>query len=807
MAQASRVTAEEAAARSKPPPPRFDHPPQVLDMGRWPPSVPISQLSAVDVVRMQRAVGNAATASLLGLRPPPRSAGVSPADDRAMDSHGLSASQRCGDHASDGRGRTGLSPPEPAATVQDVMSKVDGRTSIDEVADAVVRGEAAEGLLGPARSSAGAAVVQRKPGAAEPYTAKDVARRVTLALRDARWDAAQAEHHMDRLIDSQYEEAEARRFDKSSFRFHLGNAATHIAMATDLLVDVTDYKPFAADAAAVLAPVTQLVEYGNGIGFDATAEVKALQPHVAPLTRWAGTAKPPARPRINDSKERVEGLVLALRAVRSTCDEAMAGEPPNPDRIAEAAPRISRDLTYARSLTPVKSNAEDVDLASRSVGRMLAWVEEQNQGGAKRPPIKVAIGWDSIVEREVNAMRRWAGLKPDGWKSDVVKGKLVGPDAERPDKNAAQRVLNEWNNDSLETIEAVRRWTTNNWIAFVGATSQNPRLSWDAAFFDQAASNLVGNLLTALGENLIKKGSAAIAGALIGSFAGPVGTVIGFVIGLLVETIASVVYSYIFDDSAEKIDKAGRDASERTGKQAEAKHEEFSAAADAGRTQQRKAFDAVQQNLAETNSNAKVDAIGEELQRDKPAVAGPKNHSDRSLYTTMLHDWVLEHAGDEEDANKNTSEAQWESAREKSFGKGQLENKKDVWAYQTRAEWTEAGFDATSVRNTTSWFINTSNQKGVDPEDEYHGRVYTMPVVTSPEALFNYLVRNKAAIAQEDYDYIKQDPAKNVKARCELDLTTSDGTTYVDEWNWTIELLGRPARWRTKHVTFDVEPD
>ena len=75
-------------------------------------------------------------------------------------------------------------------------------------------------------------------------------------------------------------------------------------------------------------------------------------------------------------------------------------------------------------------------------------------------------------------MRRWAGLKPDGWKSDVVKGKLVGPDAERPDKNAAQRVLNEWNNDSLETIEAVRRWTTNNWIAFIGATSQNPRRLW-----------------------------------------------------------------------------------------------------------------------------------------------------------------------------------------------------------------------------------------------------------------------------------------------------------------------------------------
>jgi hypothetical protein len=726
-----------------------------------------------------------------------------------MGSHGLSALQRCGDHAGDGPCRTGLPPPEPAAALQDVMSHFDGRTSVDEVADAVVRGESAEGLLGPAGGTAVAAAVQRKRGAAERYTSEDKVTRVTLALREAHWDATEAEHRMDRLIDSQNEEVEARRFDKSSFRLHLGNAATHIALANDLLVGIADYKPFATDAAAVLAPVTQLVEYGDAIGFDATVEVKALQAYVAPLTRWAGTARPPAKPRRYDPKEHAQGIVLALRAVRGTCDEAMAAEPPNPNRIAEAAPRISRDLAYARSLTPGRSNAEDVDLASRSVGRMLAWVEEQNQEGAKTPPIKVPIGWDSRVEREVNAMRRWAGLKPDGWKSDVVKGKLIGPDAERPDKSAAQRVLNEWDRDSLETIEAVRRWITNNWIAFIGATSQNPRLSWDAAFFDQTASNLVGNLLTTLGENLIKKGSAAIAGALIGSFAGPVGTVIGFVIGLLVETIASVVYSYIFDDTAEKIDKAGRDASKRTGKQAEAKHEEFSAAAEAGRTEQHKAFDAVQQNLAEANSKAKVDAIGEDLRRHKPAVAGTKNPSDRSLYTKMLHDWVLEHAGEEDDANKNTSEAQWESALEESFGKGtdQLKNKKDVWAYQTRGEWTEAGFDATSVRNTTSWFINTSNQKGVDPEDEYHGEVYTMPVVTSPEALFNYLVRNKAAVAQEDYDYIKQNPATNVKARCELDLTTSDGTTYVDEWNWTIELLGRPARWRTKQVAFDVEPD
>jgi hypothetical protein len=372
MAHTSRVTAEEAAARSKLPPPRVDdHSSQVEDRGRWPTSVPISRLSASDVVRLQRAVGNAATASLLGRRPPPRSAGASPAGDAA---------------------------------------------------DAVVGRESVKALHGPAGGTAGAATVQRKPGAVQPSPAADKARRITLALREARWDAAQAEHHMDRLIDSQNEDAEARRFDKSSFRFHLGKVATHLALANDLLAGVTDYKPFAADAAAVLMPVTQLVEYGDSIGFDATAQVKALQPHVAPLTRWAGTAKPPARPRINDSKEHVQGLVLALRAVRSTCDEAMAAEPPNPDRIAEAAPHISRDLTYARSLTPGKSEAQEVDLASRSAGRMLAWVEEQNQQGAKRPPIKVPIGWDSVVEREVDAMRRWAGLKPDGWKSDVVKG-------------------------------------------------------------------------------------------------------------------------------------------------------------------------------------------------------------------------------------------------------------------------------------------------------------------------------------------------------------------------------------------------
>ncbi|MFG1610672.1 hypothetical protein [Actinoplanes sp. NPDC049265] len=647
------------------------------------------------------------------------------------------------------------------------------------------------------------AAVQRAPGAAQ-----DVSKRITLALREARWDAAEAERAMDRLIDSQLEPDETRRFDKSAFRMHLEGAATHLAMVEALLAGVTDLKPFTADAAAVLAPVTQLVEYGDSYGFGASAQVRALQPHMAPLTRWAGTTpKPPAKPRTNTRQERDQGLVLALRAVRASCDDAMAEEPPSPERIAAAAPLISRDLAYARGLTPGRDNAEDVDLASRSLGRMLGWVAEQNQEGTKNSPIKVPAGWDHTVERDIDVMRKWAGLKPDGWKSDVVKGQLVAPDAERPDKNATQQALNQWNDDSLTTIEAVRRWITTNWIAFIGATSQNPRLSWDPGVFDQAASNFVGNLLTELGKNVIQKGSAAIAGALIGSFAGPVGTVIGFVIGLLVETIASVVYSYLFDDTAEKIDQAGRDAAERTGKQAEAKHEEFSDAAEAGRQQQRRAFDAVQTNLAGAGSKAKVDAIGQDLRRDKPAVAGAKNTGDRSLYQAMLSDWVLEHAGDEEDANKNTSEAQWEAARAKTFGKGDLKNKKDLWAYQTRAEWIEAGFDPAVVRSATDAYITTSNKEGVDPEDKYHGQICYMPVVTSPEAFFNYLVRNKAAVAQEDYDYIAKDPAKNVKATCEFDLTTADGTTYVDEWNWTVQLLGRPSRWRTKEVTFDVEPD
>ena len=470
-----------------------------------------------------------------------------------------------------------------------------------------------------------------------------------------------------------------------------------------------------------------------------------------------------------------------------------------------------QDLEYA-SARLVGENRErhaaDVDVATRSLGRLVAWVKFVNTDSSQRQ-VHLPQNWMEDVTKTANLMRKIVGLAPGGWISDVVGGELVKPDATRPDRSETQLKLNRWNHSSLDTIEAVRRWMTNNWIAFIGATSKNPRLSWDVGLFDQTASNMVGNLLTALGEKMIKKGSAALAGALIGSAAGPVGTVIGFVIGLMIETIASIAYDYLFGDKGEKEDKAARDAAKRTGTMAEAKHEEFSRAADVAREQQTRAFDAVQDNVNTANSKTKLDAIARDLERDTPAVDGPRRPGDKSLYRAMLRDWVLENAGDEEDANKETSEAQWEAALEETFGKGtdELKNQRDLFAYQTRSEWIKAGFNPIEVRRVTDGMISAVARPKGDGQKLFDGQVFKLPVLTSAPELRNYLARNTKAISEEDMVGIEKDPAKNLKATCELDSAKSDGTTYVDEWNYVFSLPARPAHYRSHKAAFDVEPD
>ncbi|HUS30153.1 MAG TPA: DUF4157 domain-containing protein [Kofleriaceae bacterium] len=649
----------------------------------------------------------------------------------------------------------------------------------DQVADAVVAGKSAKPLLDSAPQAAGGAV-QRKAGAqgaAADYTGADETERVRLALKAA-GDAARTGV------------ATIKKGDDKLNAYFAESGAKHINQHLDMAFGLTagapvDKKAYGAEAAAAHEAIDQFVT--AAVSYLEEAELGAMMKRSDKLGTWGTGVKVKAHNKGFDKKDRNKAAMLALRSVRTHVDDRMDAYT-NPNDLTFTAGFALEDLSYAYDLLASEpanpALAADVELTTRSLGRLYAVIQSLEKHGGS----PVGGGWLSSIKLKANGLRNLAGLTPDGWIGDVVDGQAVAADTKPPKKEAARRELTQWNAAAHEIVDDVRRYNSNNWTAFYGATSQNPILGWDANVFDQTASNFVGNILTTLGENLIKKGSAAIAGALIGSAAGPAGTVIGFVIGLIIETVASVVYDYFTHDNS-KEDRAAADGSKKTAKMTEAKNEQFNEAAVKGRAEQNAAHSAAVGELDSASSQAKVDAIGAEARAEKEKASGPKNHADRSLYKAMLTDWVKEHAGDEESANVDTSKAQWNDAAKEVTGKENLNNTRNLYAYQCRHEWKKAGFKGDQVDAIVNPMIQNPDEK----RDQ--GKYVKFKGVVDAPTHIGYLNRTanrvsmgayKVAPSEERMQQIEKNPG-DVEVECVLDLTHADGTTYVNNWLYTID--------------------
>jgi len=76
---------------------------------------------------------------------------------------------------------------------------------------------------------------------------------------------------------------------------------------------------------------------------------------------------------------------------------------------------------------------------------------------------------------------------------------------------------------------------------------------------------------------------------------------------------------------------------------------------------------------------------------ENQAVPSPPRRSDRSLYKSLLQDWVLERSGDAKSAGKGTNRPAYRDARATAFDHGEAgpENRRDLFVYQARHEWSK----------------------------------------------------------------------------------------------------------------------
>ena len=404
--------------------------------------------------------------------------------------------------------------------------------------------------------------------------------------------------------------------------------------------------------------------------------------------------------------------------------------------------------------------------------------------------------------------------------------------ATAPDRARARDALTQLDRAIEDHASAHRRWTSSNWIEFYRYANGNPRLSWTGDVADGVYSNALGNAVSDGSKFVAKRavghGITAATTAAGGALGNVPGLVVGFVVGVLIETAVGLIYAAVQGSPA---DQAADQASARTAALIENQEQALEGmktkVVNEGRTtvdQKRKVVEASTDpgEIAGIEAFAKSEA--NDLVRNKPL-------SNRSLADSMLHDWVLEHAGDEEDAASGTSEVSWEAARTRAFGKGDsLDRHPEIFAYQTRAHFNKAGLDtaaAFAMAADANERVNRppaprggSRYRDISERatmqgllKDYDGRRFTFRSARDADALISFIAASygqptdaaKRAVTQGRFTLV-----------CALDLDEDDGAVYVDEWDYTLLLSGDTGYWwvraspphaRRNPVEFSVSPD
>ena len=477
----------------------------------------------------------------------------------------------------------------------------------------------------------------------------------------------------------------------------------------------------------------------------------------------------------------------------------------------------------------IEEEEEEVQMKSE-YSRVQRQVEEEEeeqlfQPKAEHASIQRQMGEEGKEEEETPIQTKtkdsWIQRQeeeeeePGQAKSEIASvSRQIEDGKEEVDKSDAQKQLLLWNKLAIKSIDNSRAWLAANWTAYLGRTALNPRLSWTESIAGATVSNTVGNLLSELGEDLIKKAGSRSVTALstaIGTAVNPgVGTVIGFIIGVLVEQVAGMVFDWITGKS--DVDKAAAAAGRRAGDLIAAKTCQLDKQAAVAFDKHLKLFSSVQTKLTKSMDKEEVDRIRDWAVKEKRVMKPPNPNAPKTLFKQMLHDWVLEHAGDEEDANKVTSEAQWEHARTEIFGESDsLDNHPEVFAYQTRLHWAKAGLPTAPVQKMIERVKNLqkdSENPAKTVQGTFDGKTFTFGKPVNPDAFIKFIIDQ----CPFPIDKLSSKTEHNIRdgtveIRCTLDLTIADGACYVDEWKYYTKLTG-DIEWHVgRSVYFDVSPD
>ncbi|MGK0360430.1 MAG: hypothetical protein ACI9U2_002743 [Bradymonadia bacterium] len=391
----------------------------------------------------------------------------------------------------------------------------------------------------------------------------------------------------------------------------------------------------------------------------------------------------------------------------------------------------------------------------------------------------------------------------------VQRDEETTPDTEveaAPDLTADKaRVVNKvtgsdgWYDKTDDFAKNLARWNSRNWTAFIGACGGNYFVSWTAGQF----LNAIGAIVSTVAGTLA--GGVAL-GAVIGgtTFSVP-GAVVGAVVGFLVSLIWGAIATMLSNDAAmATVDVELR----RAAAQINEKNDEFDGQYDTTVGETRRKRDSVVAEVQGATTKAEIDRIETAVDGDIQAVNTPVSTADRGLYTALMQDWVLQHAGHEEGGNKETNAASYGANREEMTGVEPGDNlaRRDLFLHQCKYEWARMGLDADWAVAELERRLPSGDGENVDEEMSNTPVVFTS--VEHPEAMITKVAADfgRGPLAAKAEDQIRNN---DFYLKCSLDLTHDwhNNTCYVDEYDYYIDLKAEMPSGYSQTANWSVSPD
>jgi hypothetical protein len=326
-----------------------------------------------------------------------------------------------------------------------------------------------------------------------------------------------------------------------------------------------------------------------------------------------------------------------------------------------------------------------------------------------------------------------------------------------------------------------------------------------------------------------KAAAAGATGAAVGAAIGNApGAAAGFVIGVLVE----YAVTFLLDHLTGKSDLEARAAAAAVAannKLIQTQLTKLDEKETAENNATRAAVDHLTARVNTSSDPKELGTIADDVDESAASAGTGPAATDRSLMTKFLKHWVLQHAGDEDEANTETSDDQWTEARTIAFGKGRsLDNHPEIFAHQTLAHWEDIGLPGIAHAQPMIKEAEAAGSNGADSMMKaYDDKTFTFTNGTKkPDAFIKFVEKGER---RKLTDAGKQAIRENrFKLTATFDLHEYKGAVYIDNWEYELELIGpsmtqwwvmaksgrtmgagaiNSSKSRESTVEFDVNPD